>query len=274
MARQISKVSKQSNAKGIEYNWSVAVTSSAEYGSYFKYRGDNISGLQDTYPSDTIICFSCTADSAGCNKWIITYNGVNSLDDFNISIVPQKINKSYSLSQFRFTPKMFGAHWAQASEILLAYGGTAATGNSKKNIDGADAFFGSLIYDNASGTSQGSADTSTSPIDLTTLPSTIDIYNLVANPYPTVVFKVDFPDNRVSTDDFFNWCGINGTFGTSATSPSSTTPKLWLAKQASSQTVKSGLNTTQYVTRVMETAPRYGSTQFYWSSSIYPTWVW
>ncbi len=262
MARVIGKVKKTSSSKGIDYRFSLAVTN-AEFADNYKYHGSDISSLQSDFPSDTIYCMSVTSRSDGYGGWIITYWGTNSIDDYNFNIVPSKINKSYSSGQFQFTPDMLGVRVATADDVTKEILG----------IGGSICVKGKFIYVNATKTSPGTPNGAGSPVKLPTSLNQSNVDYLLAYPLPTLMYTVRFPDSRANSDDFESWTGINGTFPTKL-APATTTAGHWMASTAQSETVKSGLSTTQYVARTCRGCPIYLGVPLLWDSDKFSTWSW
>lgn len=263
MARVIGKVKKTSSSKGVDYRFSINVTN-AEFAANYKYHGSDISSLQSDFSSDTIYCMSVTCRSNGYGGWVITYWGVDSIDDYNFSMVSSKINKSYSSSEFQFTPHMLGVRVATAADVTAGI----------KNInDSGICSEGDFIYVNATDASGGSANGTGSPVVLPASLNQDNVNFLLSFRLPTQIYTVRFPDSRADSDDFEAWRGINGTFPTKL-APATTTAGYWRVSKAWNETVKSGLSTTQYVARSCESCPIYLGVALLWDSDKFSTWTW
>jgi len=268
--QQRGSVIKSPSSKGIEYVWTIQVDD-ANRDTYIAANGADIAAYQTDYPTDTIVCNTSRCRGGGDNVWFITYFGMDSID-YSFSLVPRKKNKSYSTGEFQMTPHMLGVKVMQDSDVTAGY----------YNIDGLNsssaipAKAGDWMYANSTTADTGTPDYEACPFDTSTwswMPSAALIKLMLATPMRTAIYTVRFTDSRTTADDFLNWNGTNGSFG-SGLAPSTATTGLWMARWASSETVTRGSSVSQYVTRKMETAPKFLGVQFLWDTTKYPAWTW
>jgi hypothetical protein len=190
---------------------------------------------------------------------------------------PSKTYRSYGCSTIKMLPEWWGLRRAQLSEVYYQTGGVNVKipdDDRLLNIFNSPCEVGDYIARDATPESPGTPDRD-SDYPFTEDLSIELIREYVGQEMSVPTFYVKFATNK-AIGGFEDWYGVNGSFGTSSTSPSTTSSGKWKAvKQTVKEDQKIGSGTYNIVERWCVGTPTINSSKLtYDSDKNGGTWTW